>query len=72
MIIVRYNSNSTSFEEINESFLCLKKEFPDEKILALPQDWDILFNCSTSDLYYYKKMIEDIIHDKDLCEEGVK
>ncbi len=64
MIIVRYSLND-SIDQITE---LRKLNFKDEEMIFLPQDWDILFNCSTADLYYFKKMIENAIHDKEVAE----
>lgn len=68
MIIVRYNIND-DIDEVNERYYQLRKlDLKGEELIFLPQDWDILFNCSTADLYYYKSMIENAIHDKEVAE----
>lgn len=66
MIIIRCNLNDDA-ERAIYSNLC-KFNFKDEEVICLPQDWDILFNCSTADLYYFKEMIENAIHDKEVAE----
>lgn len=68
MIIVRYDIND-GIDEVNEMYYQLRKlDLKGEALIFLPQDWDILFNCSTADLYYYKEMIENAIHDKEIAE----
>lgn len=68
MIIVRYNTND-GIDKVNEVYYQLRNlELKDEALIFLPQDWDILFNCSTADLYYFKEMIENAIHDKEVAE----
>ena len=67
MIIVRYSTND-GFDQVNKIYQTFQKLDLKEEIIFLPQDWDILFNCSTADLYYYKDMIENAIHDKDIAE----
>lgn len=66
MIIIRYNIED--LDTTTEVYRNLCEALKDEQVIALPQDWDILFNCSTSDLYYYKEMIENAIHDKEVAE----
>lgn len=68
MIIIRYSLNNSvgQIAEIYHNIRALN--FKDEEIICLPQDWDILFNCSTADLYYVKEMIENAIHDKEVAE----
>lgn len=52
MIILRYNIDE-SLESVAATFrsICeaLSKE---EEIICLPRNWDILFNCSETDLIY--------------------
>lgn len=67
MIIIRYNIED--LDTTTEVYRNLCEVLNDEQVIALPQDWDILFNYSTSDLYYYKEMIENAIHDKEIAEE---
>ena len=68
MIIVRYSLND-GIDQVTEIYHNLRElNFKDEEIIFLPQDWDILFNCSTADLYYFKEMIENAIHDKEVAE----
>jgi len=68
MIIIRYNTND-GIDQVAEVYHVLREHnFKDEEVICLPQDWDILFNCSTADLYYYRDMIENIIHDKEVAE----
>ncbi len=68
MIIVRYNLND-DIDQVAEICYSLRElNFKDEKIIFVPQDWDILFNCSIADLYYFKSMIENAIHDKEVAE----
>lgn len=67
MIIIRYNIED--LDTTNEIYHMIHESLKNEQVIALPQDWDILFNCSTSDLYYYKEMIENAIHDKEIAEE---
>ena len=68
MIIVRYDIND-GINEVREIYYELQKlDLKDKKILFLPQDFDILFNCSTADLYYFKEQIENAIHDKEVAE----
>lgn len=68
MIIIRYSLND-GIDQVEEIYHNLRAlNFKDEEVICLPQDWDILFNCSTADLYYYKEMIENAIHDKEVAE----
>lgn len=67
MIVIRYNIED--LDTTTEIYRNLCEVLKDEQVIALLQDWDILFNCSTSDLYYYKEMIENAIHDKEIAEE---
>ncbi len=67
MIIIRYSLND-SLDQISEIYSNLRLNFKDEKVICLPQDWDILFNGCTADLYYFKEMIENAIHDKEVAE----
>lgn len=68
MIIVRYNPND-DIDEVNERYYQLRKlNLTGETLIFLPQDWDILFNCSITDLQYYKEIIENAIHEKEIAE----
>ena len=68
MIIVRYNLNN-GIDQVAEICRNLREcNFKDEEIIFFPQDWDILFNCSTADLYYFREMIENAIHNKEFAE----
>ncbi len=68
MIIVRYDTND-DIDEVNEMYYQMRKlDLKDETLIFLPQNWDVLFNCSTADLYYFKEMIENAIHDKEAAE----
>jgi len=69
MVIIRYNLNTEGFEDIYEKSKIIKEQLNDEEVLVIPQDWDILFNCTTADLYAIKEHIEHLIHEKELCEE---
>lgn len=65
MIIVRYGLND-GIDQVNEIYHNLRKlNFKDEEVIFLPQDWDILFNCSIADLQYYKRIIERVIDRKE-------
>lgn len=65
MIIVRYSTDE-GLDRVTEAFdaLC-KSGLKDKDFIFLPQDWDILFNCSVIDLQYYKRMIEGAIYHKE-------
>lgn len=64
MIIVRYNIND-GIDLVNDMYEAFKKFGFKEEVIFLPQDWDILFNCSVIDLQYYKRMIEGAIYRKE-------
>lgn len=65
MIIVRYNNND-DIDKVNEMYYQLRKlDLKGEVLIFFPQDWDILFNCSMTDLYHYKEMIESAINRKE-------
>lgn len=70
MIIVRY-STKDGIDQVHEIYKGFQKLGLEEEVIFLPQDWDILFNCSVIDLQYYKRMIEGVIHrkEKQLDEE---
>jgi len=64
MIIVRYDIND-GIDRVNEMYKAFQKFGFKEEVIFLPQDWDILFNCSVIDLQYYKRMIEGAIYRKE-------
>ena len=64
MIIVRYSTND-GIDQVNEMYQTFQKFGFKEEVIFLPQDWDILFNCSVIDLQYYKRMIEGAIYRKE-------
>lgn len=64
MIIVRYSTND-GIDQVNEMYQAFQKFGFKEEVIFLPQDWDILFNCSVIDLQYYKRMIEGAIYRKE-------
>lgn len=65
MIIVRYNLND-NIDQVVEICRNLRElNFKDEEIIFFPQDWDILFNCSITDLQYFKGIIERAINRKE-------
>lgn len=64
MIIVRYSTND-GIDQVNEIYQAFQKFGFKEEVIFLPQDWDILFNCSVIDLQYYKRMIEGAIYRKE-------
>ena len=68
MVIIRYNTEKTSLDEAYNICNFIKEQLFTEEIIALPQDWDILFNCSTAELYYFKQQIEQLIRAKDMIE----
>lgn len=72
MIIVRYSTND-GLNRVNEIYQEFQKLNLKEEVIFLPQDWDILFNCSIADLQYYKRMIERVINRKeDQLNEKIK
>lgn len=66
MIILRYDDTTYSPEEIIEYSNGLK-EITEEEVIALPQEWDILFNCSTAELYDFIDHIKEIIKQKEIA-----
>ena len=64
MIIVRYDIND-GIDRVNDMYEAFKKFDFKEEVIFLPQDWDILFNCSVVDLQYYKRIIEGAIYRKE-------
>lgn len=64
MIIVRYSTND-GINQVYEIYKSFQKLGLEEEVIFLPQDWDILFNCSVIDLQYYKRMIEGAIYRKE-------
>lgn len=64
MIIVRYSTND-GIDQVYEIYKSFQKLGLKEEVIFLPQDWDILFNCSVIDLQYYKRMIEGAIYRKE-------
>lgn len=64
MIIVRYSTND-GLDQVHEIYQEFQKLGLKEEAIFLPQDWDILFNCSVIDLQYYKRMIEGAIYRKE-------
>lgn len=68
MIIIRYDENYGPDKVINY-YNYIETLFPEEKILTIPQEWDILFNCSTADLYNFIDEIKEIIRQKEVANE---
>ncbi len=65
MIILRYNADNEDLESVAATFTSIRKALSkEEEIICLPHDWDILFNCSESDLICIKEMIEKILTEK--------
>lgn len=68
MIVLRYNADKFDPEEMTSYYKWLK-ETTKEEVIALPTDWDILFNCSTADLYGFIEHIKEIIRQKEVANE---
>ena len=68
MIILRYDTNVYSPEELQEYYSWLRKN-TGEEVIVLPNELDILFNCSTVDLYSLIDHIKEIIRQKEIANE---
>ena len=68
MIVVKYNTDKFFPEDINQYYSWLK-ENTKEEVIFFPQDWDILFDCSTAELYGFIDNIKEIIRQKEVANE---
>lgn len=63
MIVLQYDMDKISPEQIYKIFQSFK-EITDEKIIALPNDVNIIRNCSLYQLYQIRQMIDETIDYK--------
>lgn len=62
MILIRYDiRDKESLDATNNIFFTLKEMYPEEEILAFPQEVNILFNVSIDQLINCRKEINRII-----------
>lgn len=66
MIVIKYTENYGP-EEVVNYYNYIKTLFPEEECLVIPQDWDILFNYSTAELYIFMDYIKEIIRKKEIA-----
>jgi len=65
MILIRYDiRDKDTFDATHSIFFTLKEMYPDEEILAVPNEIDILFNSDINQLLNCRKEIDRIIRKK--------
>lgn len=65
MILIRYDiRDKESLEATNNIFFTLKEMYPNEDVLAFPEEVDILFNVDIDQLINCRKEIDRIIKKK--------
>ena len=66
MNILQFDLDEFKLEDVEEVTRYLNsKGFP---VLAIPKDFDLLIDCDTYTLHYFKNKIEDAIRKKEIIE----
>ena len=69
MTILKYDTDKCGLDQVQNVYFYLKEHL-DEDIIAIPKEWDILLDCSTSELYNLIEEIENIIRKKEFINES--
>ena len=67
LIVLRY-SKGCKLDELRKNMSALHETFPDYVVIVLPQDLDIMFNWSLTDLIKVRDDINSIIDKKEESE----
>ena len=62
MIVIRIKNEKYKPDQI-KSIVEEINEITNEKVIVIPQEWDILFNCTIYDVYDYIFELEKIIEE---------
>lgn len=65
MIIYRYNTDEMDLETAKGIFDYLEQALPEEQIIFIPSNIDLMFNCNLDELKRYANRLNEIIEQRE-------